>query len=61
MGNIFITSSPHRHEKEEKPTENEEDLEDGELHPIVSVTKIDPNEIPEVCKIVWRQNQCNNL
>lgn len=26
----------------------EDEIEEGEIHPMVSVTKIDPSEIPEV-------------
>lgn len=41
---------------------NEEPEEDGEKHPLVSVTKIDPDEIPEVPanKFLYRAGPTNN-
>lgn len=37
-------------EEEEQQAEEEEEgeLEEGEIHPMVSITKINPDEIPEV-------------
>lgn len=45
------TSFFYRSDEEETniaKEEKEASLEEGEIHPLVSVTKIDPDEIPEV-------------
>lgn len=38
---------------EQAPPDDDEEREEGELHPLVTVTKIDPNEIPEVSNEVF--------
>ena len=37
-------------EKKKNKKEKEKDEEDGEAHPLVNLTKIDPDEIPDVPK-----------